>query len=175
VESYDEEAYRLKPGDTFAKISAAHFNTDKYAKALERFNVNHPFATDNMRLDPPRLDSGQLVYIPPAYILEKRYATTIPGYKPSADPAGAPEAPRTSKASPRAESPGSTPQGFKWYQVRPQGEAMRDTARTALGNAERWTEISKLNPTLDPAYMIRGGSLIKVPADARIEPAAAPR
>src|SRR5262249_27458978 len=154
------EMYRLKPGDTFAKISVTHFNSDKYAKALERFNVNHPQANDNMRLDPPRLEPGQLIYIPPAYILEKRYgAATIPGYKPQSDPGAAPEAPRTSNAAPRAEGAWNAPQGFKWYQIRPQGESMRDIARATLGNAERWTEISKLNPALDPSYTLRGGAL----------------
>src|SRR5262249_49718476 len=52
VDSYDEETYRLKAGDTFAKISIAHYNTDKYAKALERWNVNHPQAMEKLRTDP---------------------------------------------------------------------------------------------------------------------------
>jgi hypothetical protein len=176
VESWDEESYRIKAGDTFARISVAHYNTDNYAKALERFNVNHPQAGEHMRSDPPRLDPGQLVYIPPAYILEKRYGRAlIPGYKPQPETATANDTPRTVNSSPRRESAADAPQKFKWYLVTQGGQMMRDIARTTLSDAGRWTDISKLNPTTDPSYAVPGGLLIKVPADARIPAANTPR
>ena len=46
---------------------------------------------------------------------------------------------------------------------------MREIARLTFSDPERWRDISKLNPTIDPAYMVRGGTLIKVPSDARVE------
>jgi hypothetical protein len=179
VESYDVETYRCKAGDSFDKISTKYYNTANYAQALLLFNINDPQATDNIRHTPPIMEPGQPVYIPPAHILEKRYGTFIPGYKPQ--PAAAPtapqpsaESPRTSNAAPRADGAWNAPQGFKWYQVQPRGESMRDIARTALNDAERWRDISKLNPTIPPEYMVRGGVMIKVPADARIETVTAP-
>jgi hypothetical protein len=173
VDSYDEETYRLKPGDTFTKISTSHYNTDKYAKALERWNVNHPQATESMRADPPQLEPGQPIYIPPAYMLEKRHGSVIPGYKKQADPTPN-EAPRTANASPRAGAVDKSSPDHRWYQVGPRGESMLDIARNTLGKAERWTEISKLNPTIDPAYPVRAGLLIKVPPDAKSPAVGAP-
>jgi hypothetical protein len=174
VESYDEEVYRTRAGDTFAKISQSHFNTDKYDKALERFNVEHPQASDALRQDPSRLEANQLIFIPPAYILEKRYgATLIPGYKPQADSSAA-VAPRTANAAPRTDGNWNATQGFKLYQVKPDGESMWDIARSTLNNPIRWNEIAKLNPNLRPEYRIPGKTQIKLPADARVETASAP-
>jgi hypothetical protein len=176
VESWDEETYRIKAGDNFARISAAHYNTDKYAKALERFNVNHPQAGEHMRSDPPRLEPGQLVYIPPTYILEKRYGKAfIPGYQPQPETGAAGDAPRTVKSSPRGESAGDSAKDFKWYLVPPGGQMMRDISRVTLSDAGRWTDISKLNPKTDPSYAVPGGLLIKVPADARIPAGSMPQ
>jgi hypothetical protein len=175
VESYDEEVYRTRAGDTFAKISQSHFNTDKYDKALERFNVEHPQASDALRQDPSRLEANQLIFIPPAYILEKRYgASLIPGYKPQAE-SSASVAPRTANAAPRTDGNWNTAQGFKLYQVKPDGESMWDIARSTLNNPSRWNEIAKLNPSLRPEYRIPGKTQIKLPADARVETASAPQ
>jgi hypothetical protein len=166
VDSYDEETYRLKPGDTFEKISAAHYNTDRYAKALERWNVLHPQASDSLRAEPPQLNAGQAIYLPPTFMLEKRYGSLIPGYKkqPEIRPD---QTPRTVNAAPRTGSAEQTIPDHRWYQVGPRGETMREIARNTLGKAERWTEISKLNPGIDPAYAIPAGLAIKVPADAK--------
>lgn len=165
VESYDEELYRIKPGDTLEKISREHFNTDKYAEALKRWNANHPQASDKLRADPPQLDAGQIVFIPPAYMLEKRHGKLIPGWKPNAEP----EPSRTANASP------STAQNFKWYTVPERGQMIRDIARTTLNDANRWGDIAKLNPNIRPEYLVPGGQLLKLPADARVETASNPR
>jgi nucleoid-associated protein YgaU len=159
VESYDEELYRVKPGDTLEKISRDHFNTDKYAEALKRWNMNHPQASDKMRADPPQLETGQVLYIPPAYMLEKRHGKLIPGWKPPAEP----EPSRTANASPDAT------QNFKWYAVPEGGRMIRDIARATLNDPERSRDIVKLNPNIRPEYLIPGGQLIKLPADARVE------
>ena len=177
VESYDEETYRIKAGDSFDRISVAHFNTDKYAKALERWNASHPQAHDNLRSNPPLLEPGQALFIPPAYMLEKRYGSLVPGYKPSApaQPAPTNDAGRTSNSSPRGETAANAAPNFKWYLVSPNGQTMREIARTTLDNPERWADISKLNPAVQPEFALRGGLLIKVPADARIPPANVPQ
>ena len=51
----------------------------------------------------------------------------------------------------------------------------RKIAERILSDAERWADISKLNPALETAYPLRGGLLIKVPADARIPAANLPQ
>jgi hypothetical protein len=51
---------------------------------------------------------------------------------------------------------------------------MREIARAALGNAERWKDIYNLNPTLDPAYAVRGSMTIKVPVEANVPAANVP-
>lgn len=84
VDSYDEETYRCKPNDSFRAISTQYYNSDKYAQALWLFNRNHPLATDALRQDPPALQPGQPVYIPPTRILEKYYASTIIEQQPPA-------------------------------------------------------------------------------------------
>jgi hypothetical protein len=39
-----------------------------------------------------------------------------------------------------------------------------------LGNPNRWSEISRLNPQIDPKYPVAGGMTLRMPADARIDP-----
>src|SRR5262249_15166208 len=52
------------------------------------------------------------------------------------------------------------------YQVRTGGETMREIARHTLGGDDRWTEIHRLNPTLQPDAVIAPGATVKLPADA---------
>jgi hypothetical protein len=82
VESYDEETYRVRAGDTFESISRVHYQSEKYAKALLFFNRSHPLAGDAFRQDQPVLQAGQPIYLPPTSILEKRYGNVIQGLSP---------------------------------------------------------------------------------------------
>src|SRR5204863_7655258 len=82
VESFDEEAYRCKPGDTFEAISQRYYHTDKYARALLMFNRSHPMAGEGLQQNPPLLQVGQSVYIPPLSILEKRYGGHVQDLTP---------------------------------------------------------------------------------------------
>ena len=153
----------------------AHFNTKNYGDALRRFNVTHPQATERMRADPPNLEAGEFIYIPPAYILEKRHGVAlIPGYKPQSEAASANDTPRTSNSSPRTSPTSKDAADYKLYRVSPSGQNMREIARAALGNPEKWKDIYSLNPTLDPAYAVRGSTTIKVPAEANVPAANVP-
>jgi hypothetical protein len=58
------------------------------------------------------------------------------------------------------------------YQVPKNGETFWEIARKTLGNPNRWSEIRRLNPQLDPKYPVPGGTNLKMPADARIDPVA---
>src|SRR5262249_31328451 len=72
VESFDEETYRSRPGDTFETISQAKYLSPRFAQALLQFNRNHPFAAPGLLQTPPVLTPGQAVYIPPASVLQHR-------------------------------------------------------------------------------------------------------
>jgi hypothetical protein len=104
VEAYDELQYKGKADDTFAKISQQFFQSDRYAKALQMHNRNHPRATEGILHDPPQLE-GQQVFIPPLRILEKNYGSLIPDFKPL--PAMAPP-PLTPGAPPASSTPPGT-------------------------------------------------------------------
>jgi hypothetical protein len=56
------------------------------------------------------------------------------------------------------------------YQVPKNGETFWEIARKTLGNPNRWSEIRRLNPQLDPKYPVPGGTNLKMPSDARIDP-----
>ncbi len=184
VESYDEETYRCKANDTFRSISSLFYLTDKYERALQQFNRDHPLAIDLVRQNTGVLPAGQPIYIPPAHILEKKYAAFIlqqtappPLVASPATPAVGLEAPQPKKpvvpalrpADPSAgirPSPGNNP----LYRVRTNGEMVRDIAkRTLRGNPnERWYDIQRLNPNFDPAQPVRGGTVLRLPADAQV-------
>jgi nucleoid-associated protein YgaU len=164
VESYDEETYVCRPSDTFRSISQAYFKTDKYERALLLFNRNHPLATEAVRQNPPALREGQSVYIPPQRILDKYYGSVI-GDGSSQAPAAIPTSQSGQQNSPATE---------KAYRVRANGEMFYDIARRTLGSGERWQEIYRLNPRFDPKDPVPAGSELRVPSDARIDPADAP-
>jgi MraZ protein len=52
------------------------------------------------------------------------------------------------------------------YQVRTNGETMRDIARRTLGNGERVVEVYKLNPSLHPDDGLNAGAVVHLPSDA---------
>ena len=229
VDSYDEETYLCKQGDTFAAISTKFYLTEKYAQALLLFNRNHPRATAGVRQDPPTLAAGQPVYIPPLRVLEKRYGTAIPdrssdlpgslassdgnapatrtpapdassGSQPahqnytipeSQSPAPFPPSDRTSvegggqksasdsrnpilPAAPEATpapskaTPGRT--ADRLYMVPKGGETFWEISRRTLGNPNRWSEISRLNPQVDPKYPVSADTKLRMPPDARLDP-----
>ncbi len=218
VDSYDEETYLCKAGDTFAAISTKFYLTEKYSQALLLFNRNHPRAMAGVRQDPPSLAAGQPVYIPPLRVLEKRYATAISdqGSGVRGQESGAPVAPAAESnpdagisALPSApkEIPGSTgapnytipdvrtpalpspAPGVnpaktpvlsgqtrvpgpteRSYVVPKNGETFWEISRHTLGNPNRWSEISRLNPQIDPKYPVPGSMTLRMPADARIDP-----
>jgi nucleoid-associated protein YgaU len=166
VESYDEEEYRAKAGDTFQAISMQFYRTDRYAPALLLYNRSHPLGSLGVRQEPPVLQAGQPVFIPPTNILEKRHSAAVPDLTPLTPGRGAPIPERRSNASPGAAA-GSPLQ----YRVPGEGEMMWEIARRTLQNGERWQEIHKLNPSLRPELRVAGGTVINLPADAQVDAA----
>jgi nucleoid-associated protein YgaU len=184
VDSFDEEVYRCKPGDTFDKISTNHYHTERYALALLLFNRDHPLASDAVRRDPPQLEPGLPVYLPPTRILEARYRSVITGLPSPTEtaPSSRADVPRVDRSANSSPQPGAAPAGvwtaplgYQQYRVQPQGETMREIARATLGTGERWAEIYKLNPTFRPEYRVPGGTMLRLPPDARPDQGSAPQ
>jgi nucleoid-associated protein YgaU len=186
VESYDEETYKLKPGDSYRRISLSAYNTDRYERALMLWNRNHPQASDGARQDPPILLPGQDVFIPPARMLEKYYPGEVPEPTPAAAPlapvpAPAPvapvglEVPRPAGGVPIAAAAPPAPvrpapaAGEKAYRVRGNGEMFFNIAVRTLGSGDRWMEIYNLNRRYDPSKPVPAGAVLQLPKDARVE------
>lgn len=174
VEAYDEVTYRTKAGDTFESIAKEKYESEKYGKALVLFNRNHFRPAEGIGQEPPRLQAGQPVYIPPVYILERHYATAIPGFDPAAAaPSAATLTPPAAALSQKA--PAGETQPAKAYRVRPGGEMFRDIAKRTLGDPDRWWDIGQLNPQYNPAFPLKPGTVLHMPANAQVEAADAPQ
>jgi nucleoid-associated protein YgaU len=182
VESYDESTYTCKANDTFPTISREWYHTDQYERALLLFNRNHPLASDALRQGSPALQAGQPLYIPPARILEKYYGAPALDTAPVAPLAPPPARPGQDAAGPVPQmnsnlaAPGITvkplppPGSVPLYRVHDGGEMIGDIARHLLGDSDRWTEIYRLNPRVIPKEPIAGGSQLRLPRDAHIDP-----
>jgi len=167
VESYDEETYQCKANDSFRNISLAYYHTDKYERALQLFNRNHPLAADALKQDAVTLQSGLNVYIPPKRILDKYYVDMV-GAVPAVGSTTTPPVPQKS-ASASAPAAPSADERERTYRVKDGGEMFRDIARTTLGDPERWAEIYRLNPRFDPAEPIPASTELRVPNPARAD------
>jgi nucleoid-associated protein YgaU len=164
VESYDEETYRLKPGDTYRSLSYTFYNSDKYERALTLFNRDHVQASDGARLEPPVLAAGQPVFIPPPRILEKYYGVDAPEPTPVASLSANLQAPRPPAPAPAAPArTGTVAEDGRTYQVPAGGEMFLQIARRALGSGDRWVEIYKLNPQYNPQDAVPGGTVLRLP------------
>lgn len=188
VESFDEEVYFCKPNDSFLEISKLKYHSDRYDRALLQYNRNHPQAPAGIQQSPPDLKQGQPVFIPPVRVLEKRYPNVIQGLAPLPPinpPVGTPggvETPRAAPVNPGQAGTAATwsnPGGGRPYRVRASGEKFLEIARRTLGSADRWWDIymlnrSQLSPNFNANDPLPAGTVLRLPADARIEPADAP-
>jgi hypothetical protein len=156
VMSFDEHHHRVKANDTFKTICERFYNQSKYERALLLFNRNHPMGAEGCRQDPPALRPGETVFLPPVWVLEKRFANAIPGGA-SPPPAVNPVPPPTALV----------PSG-KVYRVTTPNLKFIDIARQTLGDPMRWQEIYQLNPTFNPSYPLPINSLLRMPATAQV-------
>jgi hypothetical protein len=162
--SYDVQPHICQPNDTFRSISQAYFQSDKYERALLAFNRNYPVIDEAVRQSLPALREGQKLFIPPARILEKYYSSLI---------GDAASAGQTAQQPSLAPVPANESAG-KGYRVRANGEGFYEIARRTLGSGDRWPEIYRLNQRYDPKNAVPGGTELRLPADARVDPADVP-
>jgi hypothetical protein len=183
VESYDEDTYVCKATDTFASISQAVYHTEIYGQALLLFNRNHPLATENVRREPPVIQAGQPLYIPPLEILRKYYTSAIaetatgtsrPSPAASLTDAAASIRPLAVAPSATVATPAPASAQERSYRVSGNGEMLRDIARRTLGDGDRWAEIYRLNPKYDPVYPVPAGTELRLPANARVDAQSTP-
>jgi nucleoid-associated protein YgaU len=173
VESFLEETHVCKSDDTLAKICQDKYHDARYQQALLMYNRSHPMAGAGIYSDPPALQAGQRVMMPPLSVLEKRYGQTMswlprqPAPVAAAVPApAAPVAPVAPVAPPPAPSASWSSQsaGFRLYTVQGQNETLWDIAKRNLGSGERWSDITALNSGLDAMKPVPVGTLLHLPA-----------
>ena len=82
--------------------------------------------------------------------------------------------PTTTKSAPPAKSTKEPTAKEKLYRVGVNGEMILEVARRTLSNGDRWPEIYRLNPKLDPQVLIPAGTELRLPSDARIDAADLP-
>jgi hypothetical protein len=156
VVSYTEETYVANAGDSYQSISRAKYGTESYAHALYLFNRSHPLAGEEVSQG-ENVRPRQSIYLPPAEILQNRYAEAASGTK-----AGAASGVSVGTTS---QHPATTPRA---YHVAAGGEKLYDIAARLLGDGNRWVEIRDQNPGWNPALPIPGGTTLTVPGEARL-------
>jgi hypothetical protein len=166
IDKYDVESYVTRAEDrSLADLSMKLYNSDKYGQALVLFNRDHPQASAGMRQDPPQMTSGQTIFVPPVWILEKKYSGAIGS--PTAAPG--PNRPPLTPGNPAAATvpPANTQTAWagtgKTYRVPDGGQHIIEIARNVLGNSQRWPAIYQANPSINPQYPIPGGTILNLP------------
>jgi hypothetical protein len=193
VRNYSVETFLCTPEvRTFAAISRLKYGTEAYAHALWVYNRDWP-GGEALREENALLPVGQRILVPPVSELERLTGSTPPPAPSPAAPSGVASSPAGpgSWPAPVAASPMAPPVPVApslpaatppvalgrpstdrtvTYQVRPGGEMLYEIARERLGDGRRWSEIYRLNPHIVPEQPVPGGTLLRLPADARLTP-----
>jgi nucleoid-associated protein YgaU len=158
VDSFDETAHRCRAGDTFESISTQYYRSQQFAEALRMYNRYHPQHAKNYQTE-GTLPEGQVVFLPPAAILQARFRSLIPNEKET-------QPPTTGPMAIPVGGPPSTP--LLNYRVVDQNEMIAAVAQKTLGDVMRWKEISALNPQIDSSKPVPVNTVLRLPADARV-------
>jgi hypothetical protein len=170
VRSTSPESAKVQPGETnFTDLSKRLYNDEKYARALQAFNKKYRDGLANGQVfdnDAPILTPGQQVWHPQIGLLERDFPTLIGSGAPSPVMPVISTAPavRAIPVVPSSAPVTTTPAGAGTYIVQTAGgERIRDIALRVLGNADRWTDIYRLNPSLQPQFAIPQGTRLQLP------------
>jgi hypothetical protein len=169
-DNWDDRKYQSRQGDTYQSIARDQYNSDRFAEALMDYNRDYPLATDATRSNPSVIVPGQTIYLPPIRILQREYGSVIP--EQSAAAPGSPASRPTVAGSPAPAIAPSLPE--KRYRVRGGGAMFYTIAQNTLGNGDEWHKIYLLNPSFDPQNPVPGGTVLRMPGDAKIDPADVP-
>jgi nucleoid-associated protein YgaU len=181
ADAFDEDIHSCKEGDTYRTVSQQFYLTDRYEKALQRYNRDYPI---DRRADPSVLQPGMRVRVPPIRVLVRKYGdllgerqTVAPvGTLPVGPPPGPPAEPAPVRLAPPVTPPGQSTQAMAspagaTYVVGPGGETVWAVARNTLGSGQYWERIYRLNPSLNPQAVIPAGTRLRLPPEARVPPA----
>jgi hypothetical protein len=177
VKQYTVQTIITLPQDrSFEDLSRRLYNDPHYAQALLQFNRNMPNAPPNLQQDPPVLQPGTSIMVPPQEILEKTYKEAVrmaDGRKAAISMgqplplSGGPGDPKVLAGPPPGTrlppSAGLNADNTRNYTVRPGGEHILELARNFLGSGQRWPEIYRLNPNIRPEVPIPAGTVIRLP------------
>jgi nucleoid-associated protein YgaU len=153
--------YTIKGGETLEAISKARYGSEKYAKAILAYNRD---LAPMGKLLTATLQPGQSVLLPSADFLEDRYAAAI-----TAGPVAPISINAPVPAVPPIPMPGAnTAAAGKTYRVPAQGQFLFEIAIRTLGEGNRWSEIYRLNPNINPQQPIPGGTELRLPANAKL-------
>jgi hypothetical protein len=170
---------QIQPNETsFAQLSKRLYGSEKYARALFAFNLANKDMIkngNNLAANPPVLNPGQQLLRPTPELLQRDYANyiqdtapTIPTSTPVVKLAPPPVT-ITPPKSPTISTVSNPPagQGRTYVVQRHNGERIRDIAQRALGNADRWTEIYRVNQNLNlqPQFPIPNGTRLTLPGN----------
>jgi len=159
VDSWDEQTYVCKPGDNYASICVAIYKTDKYARALEAYNRNHPRAGDAMRAT-GAIVPGDKVYVPESNVLEKRHGDMIARPKPAA------VGPGSGTVQAGFQTTAAPPPGGTYKVTAAGGEFLAQIAVRLWNDQERWRDLAQLNSGIDPLVPVKAGTVLNLPAAA---------
>ena len=170
VDSHSVDKFTSRTGDTYQSLAQEKYGSASYGQALMLYNRDYPMATDATKRDPETIVASQTIFIPPVRILQRDYGSVIPEQSAASAPAPgarvpAPTAPVVTTRAPLPE---------KRYRVPGGGAMFLTIARTKLGDENRWPEIYQLNPSFEPINLIPGGTVLRMPGDAKLDPADVP-
>ncbi len=159
----------------FSQVAKRLYDNDRLGEALWAYNRDrNGFLREGPGGTAPRLNPGDKILVPPLNILERELASTTPATINPASGTRLPDSPiRVGQPTPiPAFNPSpaqtQTSDDSKAYKVAAGGQHILEVARQTLGDQNRWPEIYRLNPDVDPRYPIQAGRVIRLPANARL-------
>lgn len=167
VNQHDPVFVDALPGETsFTQLSKRLYGNEKYADALLAYNRSHRefIKNGNVFADPaPKLTPGQQVLHPPASILDRDYRALVRNPLPDNGPGVklVPPAPINNNIAAISNPPLTA--GSRYVVKTQGGERIRDIAQRFLGNPDRWPEIYRLNPSVQPQFPVPTGTELKMP------------
>jgi len=169
---HDMQSYQVRGGETFASVSQHAYGSDKYAAALQMYNRDYGPNRSVTTLQP-----GQSVLVPPLQFLQERYASAIGDARSnitnvSVAPVSINPPVAINPPVPVPMNNNSPPQpttdATKTYRVPAEGQLLYAIALQTMGDGNRWSEIYRLNPNLQPLQPVPGGTMLRLPSNARV-------
>lgn len=166
VKVTNAQSYVARAGDSFASLSKAVYGVETYGNALLAFNrdYNREYNRSSTTLQP-----GQKVMLPSRQLLQDQYAAALADNRSGVIASGGISINPPIPVMPKSNQPvPPTSDVTKSYRVPAAGQPIYELAIQTLGDGARWTEIYRLNPNLDPLQPIPGGTVVRLPVNARV-------